>query len=188
MKINSLNRAREMFEVNFWGPIRVIQALVPIMRERKSGTIVNISSATYWSPPPGAAVYGASKFAIEGITEALAIELSSFNIRVLAIQPGAMGTAFFDPKKLKVPAIPEGYEGTAVEYAFKMFASLAQNAAQDPKKTAEAIVKEILEPSSDPPNLRMPLGKESVSGVRKRVEELSKMADHFESTAAACDF
>src|ERR1700761_3070182 len=112
----SLNAAKTLFDVNFWGPIRVIQALVPSMRERKSGTIVNISSATYWNPPPGASIYAASKFALEGISEALAIEVSSFNVRVLPIEPGGMRTAFYDPKKLKMPALPEAYKGTATEY------------------------------------------------------------------------
>ncbi|KAJ9616962.1 hypothetical protein H2200_000682 [Cladophialophora chaetospira] len=183
-----LSVARKLFEVNFWGSIRVIQALVPSMRERKSGVIVNISSGTYWSPPPGAAVYAASKFAIEGVSEALAMELSSFNVRVLIAEPGAMKTAFYDPKKLKMPPLADEYKGTAVEYASKMIASMDQTAPQDPKKTAEVIVREVLKPCSDPPVLRLPLGKESLGGARKRVAELTKTADELESIAAACDF
>jgi short-subunit dehydrogenase len=158
------------------------------MRERGSGAIVNISSAAYWNPPPGTAIYSASKFAIEGMSEALAVELSSFNIRVVTVQPGGMRTAFFDPKKLKMPALPEAYKGTVTEYVSHVLAELDGTAAQDPKKTAEAIVNEVLKPSSNPPLLRLPLGKESIAGVRKRVEEGTKTANQMESIAAACDF
>lgn len=186
--MRSLKPAREVFEVNFWGPIRVVQALVPNMRERKSGVVVNISSATYWSAPPGAAVYSASKYAMEAISETLAVELSSFNVRVLSVVPGGMRTAFFDPNKLKIPAVPDEYKGTTIEFASKMFAYMNENAAQDPKKTAEAIVQEVLKPMSDPPVLRIPLGKESLEGVRKRREEMTKMAEQAEGTALACDF
>jgi NAD(P)-dependent dehydrogenase (short-subunit alcohol dehydrogenase family) len=184
----SLDDARKLFETNFWGTLRVIQTLVPSMRERKTGAIVNISSASFWAPPPGGAIYAASKFAMEGLSESLATELSSFNVRVLTILPGDMKTAFYDPKKLKIPTIPDAYKGTAVDYAYQMFRSLDQTAAQDPGKTAEAIVNEVLKPSSDPPVSKMPLGKVSIGGARKRAEEYVKTADQLESIAAACDF
>jgi short-subunit dehydrogenase len=177
-----------MFEVNFWGSVRVIQALVPAMRERKSGAVVNISSASQFSPPPTASMYAASKFALEAITETLAVELSPFNVRVLSIIPGAMKTAFFNPEKLKMPAIPEAYKGTVAEYALNMIKDMHQNAAQDPHKTAEAVVKEVLTPAYDPPISRLPLGKESIEGVRKRVAEGTKLAEQYEKIAAACDF
>ena len=158
------------------------------MRENKSGVIVNISSAEFWDPHPGAAVYASSKFAIEGVSEALAAELSAFNIRVLTIQPGGMKTAFFDPKKLKMPTIPDAYKGTITDYVLQAIAALDSTAAQDPSKTAQAIVKEVLQPSSDPPIRRMPLGKESLGGIRKRVEEYTKIAEQVESIAVDCDF
>lgn len=177
-----------MFETNFFGPIRVIQTLLPAMREKKAGTIVNISSATFWSPPPTASVYAASKFALEALSEGLAGELSAFNIRVMTVQPGGMRTAFFDPEKLKLPALPEAYKGTIAEYAMQAIAGLHGTAAQDPKKTAEVIVQEVLKPMSDPPLLRLSLGKESVGALRKRIEDYTKTADQVESVASTCDF
>ncbi|KIX98622.1 uncharacterized protein Z520_05923 [Fonsecaea multimorphosa CBS 102226] len=183
-----LDKARQMFETNLWGPIRIIQALVPSMRSRHSGVIVNISSATYWNAPPGAAMYAASKFAIEGMSEALATELSPFDIRVLIAEPGAMKTSFYDLKKMKMPPISDAYKGTVTEYVLQAIAGLNDGARQDPKKTAEAIVKEVLEPSSDSMTLRMPLGKESLGGMRKRAEQYVKIADGTEEVAVACDF
>ncbi|EXJ76497.1 uncharacterized protein A1O5_01005 [Cladophialophora psammophila CBS 110553] len=183
-----LDKARQLFETNFWGPIRVIRALVPSMRGRNCGVVVNVSSAVNWNAPPGAAVYAASKFAIEGVSEALATELSPFHIRVLIAEPGAMKTSFYDPKKMNIVAISDVYKGTVTEFVLQAITGLHDGAPQDPKKTAEAIVKEVLKPSSDPMILRMPLGKESLGGMRKRAEEYTKIADSVEMIAAACDF
>ncbi|KIW29761.1 uncharacterized protein PV07_05550 [Cladophialophora immunda] len=183
-----LDKARQLFETNFWGPIRIIQALAPSMRSRHSGVIVNISSAVNWNAPPGAAVYAASKFAIEGVSEALATELSPFAVRVLIAEPGAMKTSFYDLKKMGMPPIADAYKGTVTEYVLQAIAGLHDGAPQDPKKTAEAIVKEVLEPSSDPMISRMPLGKESSGGMRKRGQQYVEIADSMEKVAAACDF
>ncbi|KAH0841838.1 putative oxidoreductase [Fonsecaea pedrosoi] len=188
LEMMDLDKARQMFETNFWGPIRIIQALVPSMRSRHSGVIINISSAVNWNPPPGAAVYAGSKFAIEGISEALATELSTFNIRVLIAEPGAMRTKFFDQKKMKMPILADAYKGTPTEFVMQAIAGLDEGAPQDARRTAEAIVKEVLEPSSTPMALRMPLGMESLGGMRKRAEEYIKIADSMEKVAVACDF
>jgi NAD(P)-dependent dehydrogenase (short-subunit alcohol dehydrogenase family) len=177
-----------MFETNFWGTVRVIQTLIPSMRTRKSGTIVNISSSTFWNPPPGAAMYAASKFAMEGLSEALAVELSAFNVRVLTVQPGAMKTAFYDPNKMKLPALHEGYKGTPVDFVLKMFGQMNAVAPQDPAKTADAIVKEVLKPVGSPPVSKLPLGKESLGAIRKRAEGSTQVADQVESVAVTCDF
>ena len=158
------------------------------MRSNRRGVIVNISSAEFWDPHPGAAIYASSKFAIEGVSEALAAELSPFNIRVLIIEPGGMRTALLDPKKSRVPAVPGPYKGTITEHVLQAITSLHSIAAQDPSKTAEVIVNEVLQPSADPPILRMPLGKESLGGLKKRVHEYTGIAEQVESVAITCDF
>lgn len=108
-------------ETNFYGPIRAMKAIIPGMRENKSGAIVNISSAVFWNSFPGISVYSASKFALEGLflsfkpqesfddvtklftglSGALAGELSAFGIRVLIVEPGDMRTSFLDPKTIE---------------------------------------------------------------------------------------
>ncbi len=85
---------RRLFEVNFFALIRVTQACLPGMRRLRRGTIVNVSSIVGQFPFPGSGVYAASKYAVEGITDALRIELAPLGIRVVAIRPGAIATEF----------------------------------------------------------------------------------------------
>ena len=186
--LRSMNAARVLFETNFWGVLRAIQTVLPHMREKKAGTIVNISTSGFWTPPPACGMYVASKFAIEGLSETLAIEVSAFNIRVLVIEPGPMKTAFFTADNLKISYLHEGYKGTAAEAAFQMFRDFEAKASQDPLKTAKAIVKEVLEPGENPPVAKMALGKDSLAGLRTRVAQLSKIADQVEEIASGCDF
>lgn len=90
----ALEDIRRLFEVNFFALIRLTQACLPGMRKRGSGTVVNVSSIVGKFPFPGSGVYAASKYAVEGITDALRIELAPLGIRVVAIRPGAIATEF----------------------------------------------------------------------------------------------
>jgi NADP-dependent 3-hydroxy acid dehydrogenase YdfG len=90
----ALEDIRRLFEVNFFALIRVTQACLPGMRRARAGTIVNLSSIVGKFPFPGSGVYAASKYAVEGITDALRIELAPLGIRVIAIRPGAISTEF----------------------------------------------------------------------------------------------
>jgi hypothetical protein len=107
---------------------------------------------------------------------------------MLIAEPGGMGTNFFNPNNVRVPEIPEAYRATMADFVLQ--ALLASHGKQDldPIKTAEAIVKEVLEPSADPPLLRMPLGKESLGGMKSRAQTLSETATAFEKVALGADF
>lgn len=90
-----LDTARDVFEANLFGTLAMMQAVLPAMRERRSGTIVNVSSSTIYAPIPLLAVYRASKAAVTAMTEAAAGELAAFNIRARVIVPGlAPATSF----------------------------------------------------------------------------------------------
>ena len=90
----SLEAARSMFEVNVFGAARMIQAVVPGMRARRSGVVVNVSSLAGRVVPPLGGFYSASKFALEALSEALYFELSHFGVRVAVIEPGYVDTRF----------------------------------------------------------------------------------------------
>jgi NAD(P)-dependent dehydrogenase (short-subunit alcohol dehydrogenase family) len=90
----SIEEARELFETNFFGMLRVCRAALPHMRERRAGTIVNVSSLAGLIAQPFVGMYCATKFATEGITEALRMEVRPFGIHVVLIEPGDTRTAF----------------------------------------------------------------------------------------------
>ena len=89
-----LNRVRAMFEVNVFGLVGLTQLLLPAMRERCSGRIINISSIAGQFVTPGAGWYGASKHALEGISDALRLELHQFGLQVVLVEPGLIQTGF----------------------------------------------------------------------------------------------
>jgi NAD(P)-dependent dehydrogenase (short-subunit alcohol dehydrogenase family) len=89
-----LSDVRRMFETNFFGAARMIQAFLPAMRERQSGTIVNVTSVAGFVAPPLAGFYAASKFALEALSEALHLEVGHFGVDVVLIEPGAIATKF----------------------------------------------------------------------------------------------
>ncbi len=89
-----LDEVRRMFETNFFGAARMIQAFVPGMRERGKGSVVNVTSTAGIAAPPLGGYYSASKFALEALSEALHLEVGHFGVRVLVIEPGSIETRF----------------------------------------------------------------------------------------------
>ena len=87
---------RAMFEANYWGPIRMIRAVLPSMRERGAGCIVNVTSIAGRIATPNQIAYSASKFALGAASEALAHEVAAFGVRVAIIEPGVIQTAIFE--------------------------------------------------------------------------------------------
>ncbi len=98
----SLDEWRAQFEVNLFGAIAAIQAVLPAMRRQRSGTIVNVSSVSGRVAVPFAAPYSASKHALEAVSDALRVELSAFGIRVVLVEPGPIETRFTDRARAMV--------------------------------------------------------------------------------------
>ena len=115
---------RKIFDTNTFGTIAMTQAVIPQMRERRSGTIVNVTSSTTLAPMPLAALYTASKQAIQGFTGSLALELGHFGIRTRLVEPGHGPTTRFagNSQSRIEDLIPEAYAGYA-EPIFRAFAN-----------------------------------------------------------------
>ena len=97
----SIKKIKEQFETNFFGTIRLIKAIVPIMRKQRNGTIVNISSMVGRFGVPLNAAYVSSKFALEGLSESISFELEEFGIKVILVEPGVIQTDFFHNLKIE---------------------------------------------------------------------------------------
>jgi NAD(P)-dependent dehydrogenase (short-subunit alcohol dehydrogenase family) len=192
-------------EVNFFGPMRLMKALIPHMREQKQGVIINVSSAVFWTAHPGVGMYAASKFALEGkstkairclntnwvstgLSESVFGELAPFGIRVIIAEPGEMRTKFVDADKVSNVHVPDAYKGTPAESVLSFITQRDGKQDIDPKRVANAIVQQVINsPSPDPP-LRLPLGTECLEFLTSKASSLSKLAHASVSLAKDCDF
>jgi NAD(P)-dependent dehydrogenase (short-subunit alcohol dehydrogenase family) len=155
---------REMFEANYWGPIRTMQAVLPNMRERRSGTIVNVSSVTGRIAVPNQIPYTASKHAIEAASEALAAEVVSHGIRISLIEPGVFATKIWENSAEATRYDRNSPYKHIMRRNGKMYASLLREAG-DPADVARVIHHAI---TTDDPRLRYVVGKDAEAMVSGR--------------------
>ncbi|MCU7617118.1 SDR family NAD(P)-dependent oxidoreductase [Chryseobacterium sp. PBS4-4] len=159
----SIDKIRQMFEVNFYGVIRTYQAVLPSMREHKSGVIINISSGASAHTSPFMIPYFASKFGVESITEGLQDELKQFNIENVSIQPGVYPTEMNTGQKAGVnadkPEIANLYDPVATEQFNAIGSALfgkMKEFNKDPQKIADGIL-ELIQMKQGSRPLRFPL-------------------------------
>jgi NAD(P)-dependent dehydrogenase (short-subunit alcohol dehydrogenase family) len=178
--------AREVFDVNVFGLLGVTRAVLPGMRARRSGRIINIGSIGGFVAIPSSGVYGATKFAVEGITEALSGELAGTGISATVVEPGAFRTDFLAPTSIRfVDPTIDDYAATAHAVLGRLQAADGRQPG-DPRKAAAAILE--LAGTANPP-LRLQLGADSVARVEAKLklvaEELAQWRRLSESTAFA---
>jgi NAD(P)-dependent dehydrogenase (short-subunit alcohol dehydrogenase family) len=177
------DQVQELFATNFFGPAALIQAVLPAMRERRGGTIVNISSIGARGFPVGSGYYAASKAALEALTGSLRKEVQPLGITVMAVEPGAFRTSF-----LRSVAQPRETIG---DYAGTVGARRDQDTARhgqqpgDPARAAQAIITAVRSPS---PPLLLVLGPDALTQFRDAMRELSADADAWEQTSLRTSF
>jgi len=138
----SVDEFRTQFETNFFSIIRLIQEVTPTMRKQGSGTIVNVSSVAGRIGFPASPAYISSKFALEGLSESLRLEMAPFGVNVVIIEPGVIKTNFLNPMKLaKRSESDTAYRDITVKVTsgVKMMAEMGTH----PKEVADIIVKAI---------------------------------------------
>ena len=140
----SVNEFKAQFETNFFSVIRMIQEVTPIMREQKSGHIINISSIAGRIGFPISPAYISSKFALEGLSESLRFELMPFGVNVIIIEPGMIKTNFFEPMKLGKKAEKTDAYKNITEKVLSGVKMMAQMAT-DPKEVSNTIIQAIKE-------------------------------------------
>ena len=169
---------RAQMETNFFGAVGVTRALLPIFRQQKAGAIVNISSLGGQLSFAGFSAYSASKFALEGLSEAMAGELAPFGIKVLIVEPGNFRTELAGSAMKHMPEM-EAYKDTVGQT--RNFAKGMDGTQEgDPFKAAAAIDK-ALNANNTP--LRLQLGEDSVNAIRQHSENLLKDLAEWEPVA-----
>ncbi|MBB6611886.1 SDR family NAD(P)-dependent oxidoreductase [Pontibacter sp. Tf4] len=175
---------REVMEANFFGALQVTKAVLPHMRERGSGHILQMSSAAGFRSTQGFGVYNACKFALEGMSEALALEVKPLGIHVIIVEPGPFRTNFAGSSiraaKQELPA----YEQTARVFKNTILGYAGQQEG-DPVKAAQVIVQVV---NAENPPLRLPLGSTAITAVRKKLEQVEQDVQAWESIASKTSF
>ncbi|WP_163513590.1 oxidoreductase [Fodinicola acaciae] len=174
-------QTRSVLETNVFGVLAVTRAVLPHMRERRRGHIVQMSSVGGVVANPGHAIYNTSKFALEGMSEALAGEVAPLGIRVSIIEPGPFRTDFLGRSMAFAEPIAD-YQDTAAGIVRQNFARNDGNQPNDPVKAAAAIVRLVNTPDGP---LRLPLGPEAVGRIREKLTK--QLADLQEWEAVSLD-
>lgn len=173
-----LDDLRALMETMFFGAVALTKAVLPHMRERGSGVIVQISSQGGQMSFAGGGAYSAAKFALEGLSEALADEVKPLGIRTLIIEPGAFRTDLMGARFHRSREI-DAYAGT-VGLARAYLDSANGTQAGDPRKAAEAILTAV---RAEEPPLRLALGADAVDALRAKHERLRNDLESWEAVS-----
>lgn len=177
---------RSQFDTNVFGLLNVTRAVLPYMRSRQKGHIINISSLFgYAATVPGFGLYGATKFAVEGITEGLQLEVKPFGIHVTAVAPGLFRTDFASGDSYKSSQLLlEEYQGT-VGQVRQAVAGLHGNQPGDPAKLAQVILELA---NAEHPPLHLPVGKDAVSALQAKMSTIAKEVAEWETLSVSTDY
>lgn len=171
---------RAVLEVMFFGAVAMTKAVVPLLREQGSGTIVQMSSMGGLLAPPAFGAYCAAKFALEGMSEALAAEVAPLGVKVLIVEPGAFRTSFGGAAMHRSRKIDAYAETTAATRA--AIEGMDGTQPGDPAKAAAAILRAVDAPDAP---LRLALGGDAVDAIRGKIEALAQDLDSWESVSRA---
>jgi len=178
-----LSDMRRQFDVNVFGPVAMIKAVLPFMRARRRGHILNVTSMGGYITMPGIAYYCGSKFALEGISDALAKEVQPFGIAITAVAPGSFRTDWAGRSMQRTPRAIADYDA--------LFDPVRQARAEksgkqlgDPVKAARAMLAAI---AADAPPTHLLLGSDALLHVRGRLATLAGEFDAWEAVTVSTD-
>jgi NAD(P)-dependent dehydrogenase (short-subunit alcohol dehydrogenase family) len=176
---------RRLYDTNVFGLLNVTRAVLPAMRERRTGHVINISSLGGYQSGAGFGVYCSTKFAVEGLTEALHSELAPLGIHATVVEPGYFRTEFLDSASLSVsPRILADYATTAGAVR-EAATQINLNQRGDPVRLAQAVMQ--LAASRTPP-LRLPLGTDTLQVIKGKHVFVEAETARWKELAASTDF
>jgi NAD(P)-dependent dehydrogenase (short-subunit alcohol dehydrogenase family) len=167
-------------DTNFWGVVNVTRAVLPLLRQQRAGHIIQITSVGGRSGFPGLSGYHAAKFAVEGLSEALAQEIKPLGLKLTIVEPGGFRTDWAGPSMAYAKEIPDY---AVVRFMRQRLEAISGGEPGDPRKAAAAILKLVDLPE---PPLRLALGNDALAvlrfGYQRAAEELEKWAAITQST------
>jgi len=175
---------RHLFETNFFGLLAMTRAVLPGMRERGRGAIVNISSVGGRMAQPGSGYYSASKFAVEGLSDALRKEVRPLGIHVMVVEPGGFRTDFAGRSLRQSSRTIEAYAPTA---GLRRKGNITTHGRQpgDPVRAAKAIITAL---QLDTPPFRLVLGRSAVQRIRAEMDGQRREIDTWEQTSNEANY
>jgi NAD(P)-dependent dehydrogenase (short-subunit alcohol dehydrogenase family) len=180
---SSIDDLRRQFEVNVFGAVAMIQAVLPFMRKRHAGHILNITSMGGIITLPGLSYYHGSKFALEGISESLGKEIKDLGIKVTAIEPGGFRTDWAGRSMVRAERSIGDYDAI-IEPIRKRRLEMSGRQVGDPKKAAQAMLKVAL---SDDPPAHLLLGSDAARLVEEKMKSLQAEFDAWKSITLSTD-
>lgn len=166
----SIDEVRAVFEANVFGTLLVTQAALPLFRQQRSGHIVQMSSHSGVKGFPGFGIYSASKFALEGFSEALAQEIAPLGINLTLVEPGPFRTNFAGGSFRQAARVIADYAPTAGAFRHRI-EQVNGRQEGDPAKAAQAIIRLVGSPN---PPLRLPLGKIAVGTISAKIASVQQ--------------
>ena len=179
----SMTDIERQFETNVFGVLKVLKASLPSMREQRSGTILNISSIAGWMSFPGSGVYGMSKFALEGLSESLEVELRPLGIRTILVEPGSFHTNFYGHNYRRIANEIEDYAETAGK-TLEFFDNFSGKQPGDPVKAVKAMIDIANHPN---PPLRLLLGSDAYDRAMINLKSVEENFVEWEATSRSTD-
>jgi NAD(P)-dependent dehydrogenase (short-subunit alcohol dehydrogenase family) len=179
-----LDELIKQFNVNVFGAVAVIKAVLPVMRARRSGHIFNITSMAGLTTFPGVAYYSGSKFALEGISATLAQEVNSFGVRVTAVAPGSFRTDWAGRSMIRSERAIADYN-KVFDPVRRARVIKSGKRSGDPAKAAQVILDLV---ENDNPPVHLLLGKDAIQVVRDRLTELRNEISAWEAVSTSTDY
>jgi NAD(P)-dependent dehydrogenase (short-subunit alcohol dehydrogenase family) len=174
----------QFFETNFFGALRLMRSVLPVMRQQGNGHIVNLSSTAGLVGFGGSSLYCGAKFALEGTSEALAKEVKPFGIKVTLIEPGAFRTDF-NGRSLAVAKRSIDAYATMNDAALQWFKATDGQQPGDPSKAAQAIIQAVESPH---PPMRLALGTDAMSLIQEKLKWVKTELDAWQPVTVSTDY
>jgi NAD(P)-dependent dehydrogenase (short-subunit alcohol dehydrogenase family) len=175
---------RAQFEVNVYGAVAVMQAMLPFMRARRAGRILAVTSVSGLVGWPSLGIYSGSKFALEGICETLAQEVAPLGIKMTIVEPGGFRTEFAKGSRVRTARVIDDYDATVGE-SRRILAAHAGDEHGDPVKAAEIILRVA---AMDEPPLRLLMGKDAMGYVDAKFAAWTAEIEAWRSVALSTGF